>query len=278
MAEKRSRRIGANRKKRLAESRRSRKKINIGMPKWVIVAVAGGAVAAAGAFGWMQWKPRVVKRIKAIEMFRVDSIEVSRMKIIGKEKVLALSGIEEGVHMLDIKPRKVKTVLEKLEWVKCARVMRRLPDKIKIDVIEREPCALIAAGKVYYMDKDGVLLPLLPGTMSELPLIHGLADSIRTDDNGRRVTGETVKLVNGFFAKIERRGSPLAGSVGQVDFSDPEKIRFTIAPGGTVVSIETEETTKKIEQLCRLLSILERDGGRVPAHINLCRNNFAYVH
>src|SRR4051812_10334125 len=60
-------------------------------------------------------------------------------------------------------------------WVKDARVSRRLPDTLVIDIVERTPAALWQSqGQLALIDSDGVVLDRVPITkMPDLPLVIG---------------------------------------------------------------------------------------------------------
>ena len=60
-------------------------------------------------------------------------------------------------------------------WVKDARVLRRLPDTLVIDIVERKPAALWQSqGELALIDSEGVVLDHVPiNRMPDLPLLIG---------------------------------------------------------------------------------------------------------
>jgi cell division protein FtsQ len=60
-------------------------------------------------------------------------------------------------------------------WVQDARVSRRLPDSLVIDIVERKPAALWQnEGQLALIDQDGVVLDRVPvDKMPDLPLLIG---------------------------------------------------------------------------------------------------------
>jgi len=60
-------------------------------------------------------------------------------------------------------------------WVKDARVSRRLPDTLVVDIVERTPAALWQdGGRLALIDADGVVLDRVPvDKMPDLPLLIG---------------------------------------------------------------------------------------------------------
>ena len=65
--------------------------------------------------------------------------------------------------------------LLKFGWIKDARILRRLPDTLVIDIVERKPAALWQSqGQLALLDSEGVVLDRVPvDQMPDLPLLIG---------------------------------------------------------------------------------------------------------
>ena len=146
-------------------------------------------------------------------------------------------------------------------WVKDARVLRRLPDTLVIDIVERKPAALWQnQGELALIDADGVVLDRVPvDKMPDLPLLIGpgansqeqelaglMADvptlkpqlASATWVGGRRwdlnfQTGETVALPEGYdaartalvkFAKLDKQTALLGRGLVRFDLRVPGKM------------------------------------------------------
>jgi cell division protein FtsQ len=72
-------------------------------------------------------------------------------------------------------------------WVKDARVSRRLPDTLVIDIVERSPAALWQnQGQLALIDADGVVLDRVPvDKMPDLPLLIGPRANVHEQQLGR---------------------------------------------------------------------------------------------
>ena len=146
-------------------------------------------------------------------------------------------------------------------WVKDARVSRRLPDTLVIDIVERTPAALWQdQGELALIDADGVVLDRVPvDKMPDLPLLIGpgangqaeelghLLDAVPTLKpqlasatwvGGRRwdlnlQTGETIALPEGDdaarsslekFAKLDKSSGLLGHGIVRIDLRIPGKM------------------------------------------------------
>jgi cell division protein FtsQ len=70
---------------------------------------------------------------------------------------------------------RIRERLLRFGWVKDARVSRRLPDTLVVDIVERTPAALWQdSGQLALIDADGIVLDRVPiDRMPDLPLLIG---------------------------------------------------------------------------------------------------------
>lgn len=101
--------------------------------------------------------------------------------------IVARSGITIGADADSINPVDVIRAVEKLPYVRQAELVSLPPSTYLIRVEERRPIGLIKrSDMIRYVDKDGVLLPLVAGKALEVPLLYGLpvpstADTLKSD-------------------------------------------------------------------------------------------------
>ena len=158
-------------------------------------------------------------------------------------------------------------------WVKDARVSRRLPDTLVIDIVERKPAALWQdKGQLTLVDSEGVVLDKVAiSKMPDLPLLIGQGANAQSTQLGRLMasvptlepqlasatwvgrrrwdlsfqSGETVALPEGEqaaraalgkFAKLDRSNGLLGRGVVRFDLRIPGKmiVRLPRAPGEAI--------------------------------------------
>lgn len=155
-------------------------------------------------------------------------------------------------------------------WVQDARVSRRLPDTLVIDIVERRPAALWQhKSQLSLIDRQGVVLDQVPvAKMPDLPLLVGPRANLQSEQLERLMasvptlkpqlasaawvgqrrwdlsfqSGETVALPEGEenaraalmkFAKLDRSTGLLGRGVVRFDLRIPGKmiVRLPRAPG-----------------------------------------------
>jgi cell division protein FtsQ len=164
-----------------------------------------------------------VKRVDVVGIHHMDSAPVYRIAL--DQQSMAMPLVDVG----DIREQ-----LLKFGWVKDARVSRRLPDTLVVDIVERKPAALWQGpDQLALIDSDGVIIDRVPVTqMPDLPLLIGPGANLHERDlnallgaaptlkpqlvsaswiGGRRwdlalQTGETIALPEGQDAAMEALG------------------------------------------------------------------------
>jgi len=211
---------------------------------------AGEAIGRAGF---------TVKRIDVVGLRNMDSAPVYEIAL--EQRTMAMP-------LVDVS--NIRQELLRYGWVKDARVSRRLPDTLVIDIVERRPAALWQdRDRLALIDSEGVVIDRVPVTqMPDLPLLVGpranlqgrslsrlldAAPTVRpqlvsaTWVGGRRwdltlQTGETIALPEGEdaartalakFADLDKSTGLLGRGLLRFDLRLPGKmiVRLPRAPG-----------------------------------------------
>jgi cell division protein FtsQ len=105
-----------------------------------------------------------VKRVEPTGMVRVDQLKVYD---------LILEPMDTAMPLVDID--KIRNDLLQYGWIKDARVSRRLPDTLVVEITERKPAAVWQrGGKLSLIDDQGVVLENIPANKTGgLPMLNG---------------------------------------------------------------------------------------------------------
>ncbi len=97
------------------------------------------------------------------DLFYVYSIQVTGNHVLSEGEVFEHSGIA-GYNIFWVRPRQVAATLMAHPYVRLARVQVGLPNRVHVDLVEREPqLAWDVNGTVAWVDHEGVVLPRLDG-------------------------------------------------------------------------------------------------------------------
>jgi cell division protein FtsQ len=237
-----------NRRRRLL--RHARRLSQTGL---ALVAVA--AIAGAGALGvrWLLTSPR----------FAVSQVEVRGTSRLAAAEIVTASGIRRGANLWKIDPRAAVAGVESLTAVRRAEVIRAFPNRVTIVVEERRPFTLVHAGRLHWIDEEGVRVAAesRPVTMA-LPVISGLTDdeiaSASRAPSERVLTG--VRLIR----TLLRAGSPLVAQISEVDVGRNDgPVLYTVE--GIEVRLGAEEWDARIPRLAGVLAQVAASGQAVSA-------------
>ena len=202
--------------------------------------------------------------LRNLDRRQVDLIVTDELRRAAQEAPLGNDKPAQALVDLD----RIREQLLQFGWVRDARVSRRLPNKLVIDLVERAPAAVWQQrGRLSLIDGEGVVLDAVAlDKMPDLPLLIGpqanaqalplkrLLDSVPTLKPqlasaswiGQRrwdlafATGETVSLPEGEaaamkalrrFAKMDRSVGLLGRDMIRFDLRVPGKMIVRVPPG-----------------------------------------------
>ena len=213
--------------------------------------------------------------------FRVRSIDVRGIRRMDPRPVYELAADQKTTAMPLLDVTTIRQRLLEYGWVKDARVSRRFPDTLVIDIVEREPAALWQdEDRLTLIDAEGVVLDRVPvSQMPDLPLLIGKganAQAVRLDQllakapalkaqllsatwvGERRwdltfQSGETVSLPEGAqpastalvrFAKMDKSAGLLGRGIVRFDLRIPGKmtVRLPREPGEPIIPEPASES------------------------------------
>jgi cell division protein FtsQ len=220
--------------------------------------------AATGHAGFVVGGYQIVG-LKNMDRAKVDAVVTEELRRAAEEAPIG-SDPAQALVDLDL----IRDQLLQFGWVKDARVSRRLPDTLVIDLVERSPAAVWQhQGRLSLIDGEGVVLDAVAvDRMPDLPLLIGpqanlqaaalkrVLDGVPTLKPqvasatwiGQRrwdvafVTGETLSLPEGEgpaaqalrrFAKMDRSVGLLGRDMIRFDLRVPGKMIVRVPPGAT---------------------------------------------
>lgn len=142
----------------------------------MVVAFGGVAIAGATLAGVPQYIGTETAMAIGRAGFEVKRVEVTGIDRMERLTVYAIALDQHSMAMPLVDLDKVREQLLNYGWIQDARVSRRLPDTLVVDIVERKPAAIWQHNqKLSLIDKEGVILePVKPDQPApELPLLIG---------------------------------------------------------------------------------------------------------
>jgi cell division protein FtsQ len=220
---------------------------------WGRVAAGGGLVllAGVGVAGLLAVRSFLLRD----PHFTVEgpaSIQIAGNSRLTRPQLLSVFGgdVERNIFNIPLAERRAE--LERLPWVAHATVMRLLPNRVRVAIVERTPVAFVRQGsEIGLVDAHGVLLDL-PGVADSaggdvtggdaaawdgssapaakaseysFPVLTGISAEDPLSTRAAR-----MRIYMGFVAALDASGEKISRRLSEVDLSNPEDVK-AILPG-----------------------------------------------
>ncbi len=246
---------------------------NVPAPRGVGVAAALAFLGAMGAAGWhlgghhdsMRQSHGAIRDIAArVFGFPVRVVDISGVKELTREEVLAASGLSPANSLLFVDLAEVRARLKALPLVAEATVRKLYPDRVIVRIVEREPFALWQQdGVVKVVAVDGTVIDNLSDRRYlRLPHVVGPNARMRVREYQDILDGVpefkaqvragvlvserrwNLKLMNGIdvklpehgqiealkhLAKLDREHQVLSKDILSVDLRAPGRVSFRLS-------------------------------------------------
>jgi len=187
---------------------------------------------------------------------RLERIEVGSLKRLTREEVIGLAGVREGDDMFGLKLKRAGEHLAKNPWVEKVRIRRYFPHTLAIELMEREPAAVVNMGYLYYLDKNGeVFKPLTEGDRLDYPVLTGMTE----EDMGKDPAGsrEVLKKVLKLIALIDRGGMFRLEDLSEIHYDKGFGFTLFTAQGGVPVKLGNNDFEQKLARLTKIYRDLQ---------------------
>ncbi|GMV08055.1 MAG: hypothetical protein AMXMBFR53_43300 [Gemmatimonadota bacterium] len=210
---------------------------------------------------------RVAEAVSTLDTFRVTDVEIVGLESLDRGEILALMDVTQHSRVWDDLGR-WEDRLATHPLLKEARVRRRIPGTLVVDLVERRAVALAPTPVLEPVDADGIFLPLDPAerrldlpvlAVGELPPPGARLLSARN----RVLAAEVARLLEAdtaFLQMVSEVGWGEDRHTLVVRWSEP-RVDFLLAPGAPPLRLR--------EGLTVLRDALGREPSEVPQVIDL---------
>jgi cell division protein FtsQ len=202
---------------------------------WGRIAAAGGlAVLIGGSVAGVLAIRSFVVHDPHILVESSSAVEIAGNSHLSRAQLLSVFGedVERNIFRLPLEQRRAE--LESLPWVQHATVMRLLPDRVRVSILERTPVAFVRQGRqIGLVDANGVLLDFGATDSAgagtgrySFPVVLGIA---QTDPLSTRAA--RMHIYQEFLTSLDATGENLSHTLSEVDLSEPEDVRAMVPDG-----------------------------------------------
>jgi cell division protein FtsQ len=169
------------------------------------------------------------------------SIEFEGNAHVTRAQLLGIFGgdVERNIFTVSLDERRAQ--LERLPWVAHATVMRLLPNRMRVSIVERTPVAFVRQGShIGLVDANGVLLDLPVDAKSRehysFPVVTGITGNDPVSTRAAR-----MKIFGRFTSELDGSGEKISEELSEVDLSNPEDVQALIPDHSTEILVHFGE-------------------------------------
>ena len=169
------------------------------------------------------------------------SIELEGNAHVTRAQLLGIFGgdVERNIFTVSLEQRRAE--LERLPWVAHATVMRLLPNRMRVSIVERTPVAFVRQGsRIGLVDGNGVLLDMPAEAKGKehysFPVVTGILGNDPVSTRAAR-----MKIFERFTAELDGAGEKISEELSEVDLSNPEDVQAMIPDHSTEILVHFGE-------------------------------------
>ena len=153
--------------------------------------------------------------------FGVTAVDVRGASRVAPRAIAEAAAIAPGTNLLRLRTDEVERRVEALPAIRHAEVVRAWPNRVTIVVEERRPFTLVHAGRLHWVDEEGVPVGVEREAVApRAPVISGLTPDelavMRERPSPRAL--EAIALIR----MLLRSGSSLVDQISEIDVSRPD--------------------------------------------------------
>lgn len=222
------------------QPRKKWSELNVRHGHWWWPAVTAGRIAISvlaltilGAFLYAgNMLKTYLERDARFRIVSTDQIEATGIAEVTRADLLPVFGEDIGRNIFFIPLAERRRELESIPWIEHATVMRLLPGRIRVDIVERKPVAFTRRGQqIGLVDANGVLLDMPPAAMAahhySFPVLTGIDPGDSADARRGRMA-----LYMRLMGELDANNQHYSEQISEIDLTDPEDARVLMPEQG----------------------------------------------
>ncbi|MBI3485176.1 MAG: FtsQ-type POTRA domain-containing protein [Acidobacteria bacterium] len=184
-----------------------------------------GLLAACASGGVLYVAGDFLLNSPQFKLVKTEQIEIAGNVRVDAAAILDKFAADQGRSVLRVPLDERRRALEEIPWVEKASVARILPNKLRVELVERTPVAFLRQGaELALIDGHGVVLERPQQADYNFPVVTGIAEAAPREDRERQ-----MQLFVQFMKDVETARVGGSSQVSEVDLADSKDVRATLA-------------------------------------------------
>lgn len=161
----------------------------------------------------------------------------------------------------DLNINEISKVFEENHYIKAARVSKHFPDKIKIEIIERDPIAIVNNKVPILIDENGIILPNNKEAFKKIiPFLSGFNQNKLSYINGEKATSPKLNEAISLLKKINEKNELLYKNISEIALNNDKEFVLVLIDYPTKINLGSSDLDKKIQIIESFDSSVNPDG------------------
>ena len=193
------------------------------------------------------------------DAFILNTINFTKTSYLTRDLLIKESGITFGENVFSLDIERASKQIEKMPRVKSAVIVRRLPDTLEFNIVERKEFAQIKVpmrNKFYLIDRDGMVLdPVLSEERDNLVTIETKFTNKSYLEPGKRFYSPAIEKAFQLIEVCSAENVLTNEKVSQISIDTGDNITLILSDGINIkLGANPSSCLKKLESLDDVLS------------------------
>ena len=220
----------------------SKKKQKINWIRMIISFISVSMVIALiwTAFWWSEFRNSLV----------IDQVKFGKTTVLESRVYEATLGNIIGISPEQIRLNDISDLMESHPYVKAARVSHQYPGTIQIEILERQPIALLKMDPMVMLDAEGVVLPTLNNFGDfNLPVLTNFNPEPELYPAGKKVLSVKVRECIDWLSRIQVEYESLYDNLSEMKMTSTNEMELILADHPTHIYLGQDQLWARIEIL-----------------------------
>jgi cell division protein FtsQ len=208
----------------------------VGSRRGILVLILLALVGLGAAIGAHMWRKDLP----------LHGVRVEGNRIVPDADLVRLAAVPMEKRLYDVDLPAVRERVRKSPFIKTVAVHRDPPDHVLIQVEERIPLALLAAGRMFYVDADGMVMPVIRSEHAfDIPVITG-AEDLQTCESGKVLSHPAIREALLLVVAAQMLDESLYRRISEIHIQPGGDLLMYTTDGGIPVLIGRGDVTSKL--------------------------------
>lgn len=198
---------------------------------------------------------RFYEELLTSPLLQIKKIDVAGIKKISRDELLEMAKLHTGDNILAVDTNNMAVNIKKHPWVEAVRIRRKMPDRLILEVKERDAAAFINMDELYLIDNNGIVFKKasLEDNL-DLPVINTGISKDELEDN-EKVSSLIMDAV--FLIKLLKdRETFNTDNLSEIKVDPVYGLTLYAINSGIRIEMGFDNFNKKLERLTRILNEL----------------------